>query len=102
VNAQLSYIVECLQEIGQYSEEAEASEHSIYRQIFRLRAVHLMALFILIYVGYVFCVESTGLELNVHHPGSKLQLVAGSSRTSFKSEAVDRPPVIFLLVSSEV
>jgi fucose permease len=46
--------VECLSEIGQHSEEAEVSEHSAYRQIFRLRAVHLMAFFILIYVGYVF------------------------------------------------
>lgn len=42
---------DCLLEIGQHSEEAEGSEHSAYRQIFRLRALHLMAFFILIYVG---------------------------------------------------
>lgn len=42
---------ECLLEIGQHPEEAERSEQSAYRQIFRLRAVHLMAFFSLIYVG---------------------------------------------------
>ncbi|KAF9653480.1 MFS general substrate transporter [Thelephora ganbajun] len=42
---------ECLLEIGQHPEETESGEHSAYRQIFRLRAVHLMAFFILIYVG---------------------------------------------------
>lgn len=94
--------VECLLEIGQHPEEAEASEYGVYRRIFRLRAVHLMAFFILIYVGYVFCEESVGLELNTHHLGWKLQLAAGSLRISFKSEVVDRPPVIFPLVFSEV
>ena len=102
VNAWLTCIVECLLEIGQYPEETEASEHSVYSQIFRLRAVHLMALFILIYVGYVFCEVLVRLELNIHHLGWKLQSAAGSLRTSFKSEVVDRPPVIFPLVSSEV
>ena len=48
----LSCDAECLLEIGQHPEEAEGSEQSAYRQIFRLRAVHLMAFFILIYVGY--------------------------------------------------
>ena len=54
VNVLLNFVVECLLEIGQHSEEAEADEHSAYRRIFRLRAVHLMAFFILVYVGYVF------------------------------------------------
>ena len=55
----LSRALECLLEIGQHSEEAEGTEHSSYRQIFRLRAVHLMAFFILVYVGYVSCQELT-------------------------------------------
>ena len=102
VNAWLTCVVECLLEIGQHPEEAEASERSVYSQIFRLRAVHLMAFFILIYVGYVFCEELIRLEPNIHHLGWKLQSAAGSLRTSFKSEVVGRPPVIFPPVSSEV
>jgi len=101
VNLWLTCIVECLLEIGQHPEETEASEHGIYSQIFRLRAVHLMALFILIYVGYVFCKELIRIEPNIHYLGWKLQSAAGSLRTSFKSEVVDHPPVIFPLVSSE-
>jgi len=58
----LSCVLECLLEIGQHSEEAEASEHSAYRQILSIRAVHLMALFILIYVGYVSCENSSDLS----------------------------------------
>jgi len=61
-----------------------------------------MAFFILIYVGYVFCEKLIRLELNIHYLGWKLQSAAGSLRTSFRSEAVDRLPVISLLVSSEV
>jgi hypothetical protein len=52
-----------LLEIGQHPKEAEASEHSAYRQILGLRAVHLMAFFILIYVGCVSYEEFSGLEL---------------------------------------
>lgn len=60
-------VLECLQEIGQYPEEGETGENGTYRQIFRLRAVHLMAFFILIYVGYVSREELTRLELNACH-----------------------------------
>lgn len=62
MNVLLSCGVECLLEIGQHPEETEADEHSAYHQIFRLRAVHLMAFFILIYVGYVFRQEFTRLS----------------------------------------
>ena len=99
-NVWLNWIVECLLEIGQHPEEGDASAHNVYRQIFHLRAVHLMAFFILIYVGYIFCEELTGLGLTMHRLGWKSQLGAGSLRTSFRSEVVDRPPVIFPLVSS--
>lgn len=101
VNVFLSCSVECLLEIGQHPEEAEENEQSAYRQIFRLRAVHLMAFFILVYVGYVPPPEVHQLELNVVQE-LKLQLAAGSSRTSFKSGVVVHPPVIFPRVSLEV
>ena len=52
-NTSLNCVVECLLEIGQHPQEEEASEHSAYRQILGIRAVHLMAFFIMIYVGYV-------------------------------------------------
>ena len=61
VNVFLSCAEECLLEIGQRPEEPEANEHNSYRQIFRLRAVHLMAFFILVYVGYVSRQEFTSL-----------------------------------------
>ena len=61
-----------------------------------------MALFILIYVGYVFYEELIKLESNAHYLGWKLQSAAGLLRTSFRSEVVDRLPVISLLVSLEV
>ena len=97
-----SSVVECLLEIGQHPEEAETSERSAYSQIFGLRAVHLMAFFILIYVGCVFYEDFSRLGLNAYHIGWKLHSVAGLSHTSLKSEGVDRPPVIFPPVSSEV
>jgi len=48
---QLKTQEECLLEVGQHPEEGEANKHGVYRRIFRLRAVHLMAFFILVYVG---------------------------------------------------
>ncbi|KIK86997.1 hypothetical protein PAXRUDRAFT_831878 [Paxillus rubicundulus Ve08.2h10] len=42
---------ECLAEIGQPRGEQNTSEHSQFRQIFGLKGVHLLALFILVYVG---------------------------------------------------
>jgi len=53
MHASLSCVVECLLEIGQHPQEEEANERSAYRQILGLRAVHLMAFFIMVYVGYV-------------------------------------------------
>jgi len=102
VNLRLTYTAECLLEIGQHQEEAEANEQSMYRQIFRLRAVHLMAFFSLIYVGYVFCEEFIVFELIVYCLEWKLQSAAGSLRTSFRSGVADRLLVIFPLVSLEV
>ena len=53
IHTSLTCVVECLLEIGQHPQEAEASDRSAYRQILGLRAVHLMAFFIMVYVGYV-------------------------------------------------
>ena len=48
-------IIACLAEIGQmpvHEPEANANgDNSKYKQMFKLRALHLMAFFILIYVG---------------------------------------------------
>ena len=46
------YVTEALAEIGQEPEDhGSANEGSKYKQIFRLRELHLLAFFILIYVG---------------------------------------------------
>ncbi|KIM86005.1 hypothetical protein PILCRDRAFT_816545 [Piloderma croceum F 1598] len=42
---------ECLAQIGQAPQEQVTSQHSKFRQIFSLEAVHLLAFFILVYVG---------------------------------------------------
>ncbi|KIJ05092.1 Drug:H+ antiporter-1 family protein, partial [Paxillus involutus ATCC 200175] len=42
---------DCLAQIGHPRGEQNTSEHSQFRQIFRLKDVHLLALFILVYVG---------------------------------------------------
>ncbi|KAK0439449.1 hypothetical protein EV421DRAFT_864018 [Armillaria borealis] len=45
---------ECLAEIGESSRERGASQHSPLRQILSLKNVHLLASFILVYVGVEF------------------------------------------------
>lgn len=47
----MEYIVECLAEIGQASTEVDESEQSKYSQIWKTKNVHLLAGFILVYVG---------------------------------------------------
>ncbi|ETW78486.1 hypothetical protein HETIRDRAFT_460334 [Heterobasidion irregulare TC 32-1] len=42
---------ECLAQVGQATGETGTSEDSAYSQIFKLKAVHLLAFFILVYVG---------------------------------------------------
>ncbi|KAG7448141.1 MFS general substrate transporter [Guyanagaster necrorhizus] len=45
---------ECLAEIGESAGESGSSQHSALRQVLTLRNVHLLALFILVYVGVEF------------------------------------------------
>jgi fucose permease len=45
------HLTECLAQIGQPAGEKGTSEKSQFSQILRLREVHLLAFFILIYVG---------------------------------------------------
>ncbi|TFY79852.1 hypothetical protein EWM64_g4162 [Hericium alpestre] len=47
----LNAAYECFEEIGQIIENEDQNNDNKYRQIFGLKAVHLLALFILIYVG---------------------------------------------------
>jgi hypothetical protein len=42
---------ECLAQIGQAAEEKEMVGESKYKEMFRLKALHLLAFFILVYVG---------------------------------------------------
>ena len=44
-------LTECLAQIGEPAGEKGTSESSQFSQIFRLREVHLLAFFILVYVG---------------------------------------------------
>ena len=44
-------VIECLAQIGQVPQEQVTNQHSKFRQIFNLKAVHLLAFFILVYVG---------------------------------------------------
>ena len=44
-------VPECLEQIGQAAGEKGTSEDNKFRQIFRLKTVHLLAFFILVYVG---------------------------------------------------
>ena len=50
-NQPLNLLVECLAQIGQEPGEKGTSEHSQFRQIMSLKTVHLLAVFILVYVG---------------------------------------------------
>lgn len=43
--------LECLAQIGQEAGERSTSEHSSFKQILRLKAVHYLAFFVLVYVG---------------------------------------------------
>jgi len=47
----LIHIAECLSQIGQAAREPNISENSKMRQILSHRAVHLLAIFIMVYVG---------------------------------------------------
>jgi fucose permease len=42
---------ECLTSVGEAAGETGTSEHSTFRQILSLKTVHLLAFFILVYVG---------------------------------------------------
>ncbi|KAJ7609796.1 MFS general substrate transporter [Mycena polygramma] len=42
---------ECLQSVGEAAGETGTSEHSTFRQILYLKTVHLLAFFVLVYVG---------------------------------------------------
>lgn len=49
-------LTECLAQIGQEAGVVASSEHSKMKQILSLKAVHVLAVFVLIYVGqHLFC-----------------------------------------------
>jgi len=46
-----SFVQECLHLIGQETAEKGEDEHSSFNQILRIKTVHYLAFFILVYVG---------------------------------------------------
>jgi fucose permease len=50
---------ECLAQIGQLPEEKESADGNKYKKMFKLKALHLLALFILVYVGVEVTIGGT-------------------------------------------
>jgi hypothetical protein len=59
----LTWLTECLDQIGQPAGEKTTSDRSTFSQMLSLRIVHLLAFFIFVYVG----VEVTIGGLSFHH-----------------------------------
>ncbi|KAI9509245.1 MFS general substrate transporter [Russula earlei] len=57
---------ECLAQIGQEVEEKEAVGGSKYKEMFKLRALHLLAFFILVYVGVEVTIGSWIVTYVIH------------------------------------
>lgn len=57
--------LECLSQIGQLAEEREGVNGSKYKEMFKLKALHLLALFILVYVGVEVTIGGTSLAPSV-------------------------------------
>jgi hypothetical protein len=53
--------LECLAQIGQAAEEKEGDGGSKYKEMFKLKALHLLAFFILVYVGVEVTIGGTSL-----------------------------------------
>jgi len=62
-----SLVQECLRFIGQETAEKGEDEHSSFNQILRIKAVHFLAFFILVYVS----VEVTIGGMVIHRPSSQ-------------------------------
>ncbi|TFY51343.1 hypothetical protein EVJ58_g10619 [Rhodofomes roseus] len=101
---------ECLAEIGQQPPETTSgSNEGKYRQIFRLRALHLLALFIFIYVGievtvggwivtYVIDVRAGGPSSGYISSGFFGGLTLGRVALLWVNKAVGERYVIFIYV----
>ena len=57
---------ECLTQIGQPAGEHSENENSHFRQIFALKDVHLLAVFILVYVGVEVTLGGMSVVASVH------------------------------------
>ena len=61
--------VECLAQIGQAAGEKGTSEDSKFRQILGLKAVHVLAFFILVYVGVEVTIGGASfIQSHLHRP----------------------------------
>jgi len=63
----LSLVQECLRLIGQDTAEKGEDEHSSFNQILRIKAVHFLAFFILVYVGVEVTIGGRGSFSTVLH-----------------------------------
>lgn len=54
---------ECLAQIGQATEEKETVGGSKYREMFKLKALHILALFTLVYVGVEVTIGGESISL---------------------------------------
>lgn len=82
-NHDLSTYPECLVQIGQEAGEKSNSDSSTFRQILSLKAVHVLAFFILVYVGvevtiggmarysYRVALKSRRVDRYFHHPDKR-------------------------------
>ncbi|KAA1472114.1 MFS general substrate transporter [Dentipellis sp. KUC8613] len=100
---------ECLAQIGQSAGEQGTSEDSKYRQIFRLKELHLLAFFIFVYVGvevtlggwivtYVRQVRGGGASSGYISAGFFGGLMVGRVALLWVNKAVGERLVIFFYV----
>lgn len=93
---------ECLAEVGEAAGETSTSEHSTFRQILSIKTVHLLAFFILVYVGVEVTIGGTGYFQNLRRDISDGHCQGGSLPTlsMYAAEArhLDTSPQDFLVV----
>ncbi|KAH9973883.1 major facilitator superfamily domain-containing protein [Lactifluus volemus] len=100
---------ECLAQIGQVAEEKEGNSNSKYKEMFRLKALHLLSFFILVYVGvevtiggwivtYIIHVRHGGSSAGYISAGFFGGLTAGRVALLWVNEKVGERLAIFIYV----
>ncbi|PCH42938.1 MFS general substrate transporter [Wolfiporia cocos MD-104 SS10] len=100
---------DCLAEIGQPVPERTSSDDNKYKQIFRLRAVHVLAAFILVYVGievaiggwivtYIVDVRDGGSSSGYISSGFFGGLMLGRVALLWLNKAVGERTILFIYI----